>query len=459
MKADVVSAFSVKNWPTMRGLRVMRMKNSGCRLIGAALVSIASAGGGVLAQEAGPSIRAPETTIPERQSVLERPRPDYDALGIRMGSFLVFPSVGLGESYDSNVFATTNNTKSDFYTSLSPSVVVRSDWNVHALGFSAGSVTKRYASLVSENVTNLAVRGDGRLDILRDIYVSGGAGYQLLHEDRSSPDSVNGKNPVEFHVTSANLSYVHEPGRLGARIDGTVDSYSYNNASSSTGTTIPQHDRDRIVSAVAPRISYEIVPGYHAFTKLTGNERAYVQKFDTRGFQRSSRGWEVDVGTAIDLTHVVNGEVFAGYLSQYYDDPRLSTTSGFAFGGNLLWNVTQLTSLRATMARTIEETTQFATVGTTNVNASGYFQSAIKLAVEHELLRNVLLSSFVDYVNSDYQGITRSDDQVDANIGGRYLLNRNLSATADLTYSNRSSNVTGVGYDRLVGILGIKAGF
>lgn len=459
MKADVVSAFSVKNWPTMRGLRVMRMKNSGCRLIGAALVSIASAGGGVLAQEAGPSIRAPETTIPERQSVLERPRPDYDALGIRMGSFLVFPSVGLGESYDSNVFATTNNTKSDFYTSLSPSVVVRSDWNVHALGFSAGSVTKRYASLVSENVTNLAVRGDGRLDILRDIYVSGGAGYQLLHEDRSSPDSVNGKNPVEFHVTSANLSYVHEPGRLGARIDGTVDSYSYNNASSSTGTTIPQHDRDRIVSAVAPRISYEIVPGYHAFTKLTGNERAYVQKFDTRGFQRSSRGWEVDVGTAIDLTHVVNGEVFAGYLSQYYDDPRLSTTSGFAFGGNLLWNVTQLTSLRATMARTIEETTQFATVGTTNVNASGYFQSAIKLAVEHELLRNVLLSGFVDYVNSDYQGITRSDDQFDANIGGRYLLNRNLSATADLTYSNRSSNVTGVGYDRLVGILGIKAGF
>jgi hypothetical protein len=436
----------------------MRVKNNGSRLIGAALVSIASIGG-ALAQEAGPSIQSPEATLPERQSVLQRPRSDYDPLGIRMGSFLVFPSVGLGETYDSNVFATTSNTKDDFYTTVSPNVTVRSDWNVHALGFSAGSVTKRYASLVSENVTNLAVRGDGRLDILRNIYVAGGAGYQLLHEDRSSPDSVNGKNPVEFHVTSANLSYVHEPGRLGARVDGTVDSYSYNNATSNTGATLEQHDRDRIVYAVAPRISYEIVPGYHAFGKVTGNERDYVQKFDTRGFQRSSRGWEADVGTAIDLTHVVNGEVYAGYLSQYYDDPRLSTDSGFAFGGNLLWNVTQLTSLRATAARTIEETTQFAAVNGVNVNASGYLQSAIKLAVEHELLRNVLLSGYVDYINSDYQGITRSDDQIDANVGGRYLLNRNLSATADLTYSNRSSNVTGVGYDRLVGILGIKAGF
>jgi hypothetical protein len=192
---------------------------------------------------------------------------------------------------------------------------------------------------------------------------------------------------------------------------------------------------------------------------VTGNERDYVQKFDTRGFQRSSRGWEADVGTAIDLTHVVNGEVYAGYLSQYYDDPRLSTDSGFAFGGNLLWNVTQLTSLRATAARTIEETTQFAAVNGVSVNASGYLQSAIKLAVEHELLRNVLLSGYVDYINSDYQGITRSDDQIDANVGGRYLLNRNLSATADLTFSTRSSNVTGVGYDRVVGILGIKAGF
>jgi len=402
---------------------------------------------------------APETTIPERQSVFERARPVYEPLGIRLGSFLAYPSARLGETFDSNVFATTNNTKDDFYTTFSPSIAVRSDWNVHSVALQASSQTKRYISQVSENLTNFAVSGDGRLDILRNIYVRGGAGYQLLHEDRSSPDTVNGTKPVEYHVTSANLGYVHEAGRLGARVDATVDSYSFNDTTSSTGATIVQRDRDRIVYAITPRVSYEIVPGYHAFVQASGNARNYVRRTDVNGFHRNSHGYEVDLGTAIDFTHLINGEVFAGYLSQLYDDPRLKDENGFGFGGNLLWNVTQLTSLRATLARTIEETTQFATGVGGNFDSSGYLQTALKLTAEHELLRNVLLSAYVSYVNSDFQGISRTDDQYETNVEGRYLLNRYLSLNADLTYTKRDSNVVGVSYDRVVGMLALKAGF
>jgi hypothetical protein len=423
--------------------------------IGVAMALIASADL-ARAQQFTP---APETTIPERQSVFERARPDYDPLGIRLGSFLAYPSARLAETFDSNVFATTNNTKDDFYTTFSPSIAIRSDWNVHSVALQASSQTKRYVSLVSENVTNFAVSGDGRLDILRNIYARAGAGYQLLHEDRSSADNVNGKKPVEYHVTSANIGYVHEPGRLGARVDLTVDSYSFNDATSGAGIPIVQRDRDRIVYAIKPRVSYEIVPGYHAFVQASGNARDYARKTDVNGFHRSSHGYEVDVGTAIDFTHLINGEVFAGYLSQLYDDSRLKDESGFGFGGNLLWNVTPLTSLRATMARSVEETTQFATVGAANFDSSGYLQTALRLTAEHELLRNVLLSAYVSYVNSDFQGISRTDDQYETNVEGRYLLNRNLSLNADLTYTKRDSNVVGVSYDRVVGMLALKAGF
>jgi len=434
----------------------MGARNLNGRLaIGVAMALIASADL-ARAQQFTP---APETTIPERQSVFERARPDYDPLGIRLGSFLAYPSARLAETYDSNVFATTSNTKDDFYTTFSPSIAIRSDWNVHSVALQASSQTKRYVSLVSENVTNFAVSGDGRLDILRNIYARAGAGYQLLHEDRSSADNVNGKKPVEYHVTSASLGYVHEPGRLGARVDATIDSFSFNDATSGTGAPIVQRDRDRIVYAITPRVSYEIVPGYHAFVQASGNVRDYARKTDVNGFHRSSHGYEVDVGTAIDFTHLINGEVFAGYLSQLYDDSRLKDESGIGFGGNLLWNVTPLTSLRATMARTIEETTQFATVGGVNFDSSGYLQTALRLTAEHELLRNVLLSAYVSYVNSDFQGISRTDDQYETNVEGRYLLNRNLSLNADLTYTKRDSNVVGVSYDRVVGMLALKAGF
>jgi hypothetical protein len=432
----------------------------GARVFYAAALVLSISSGESLAQDVvNPAIPAPESTLPERQSVLDRPRPDYDPLGVRLGSFLVYPSAQAAESYDTNVFATTNNQKSDFYTTLSPSVAVQSDWNVHSLGFRVSSDTKRYVNLASENYTNFSARSDGRLDIVRDVYFSGGVGYQLLHEDRSSPDAVAGKQPVEYHVTSANLGYTHEPGRLGVRVLSTADSYSYNNAASANGVTINQTDRDRIVYTATPRAFYEIVPGYHAFVQGSGNERDYAHKFDVNGFQRSSRGWEVDAGTAIDISHVVNGEVFAGYLTQYYDDSRLKTTGGAAFGANLLWNVTQLTSVRGTVSRTVEETTQFATVNGTTTDASGYIESSFRLAVEHELQQNIFLVATVGYLDDEYQGISRTDDEVDATVGAQYLLNRNLRATADVTYSNRTSNTVGVPYDRIVGMLALKAGF
>ncbi|MCI0430482.1 MAG: outer membrane beta-barrel protein, partial [Rhodospirillales bacterium] len=50
--------------------------------------------------------RRPEQPEPERaQSVFERPRPDYDPLGIRAGGFLIYPQVELGEAYNDNIFA------------------------------------------------------------------------------------------------------------------------------------------------------------------------------------------------------------------------------------------------------------------------------------------------------------------------------------------------------------------
>ena len=102
---------------------------------------------------------------------------------------------------------------------------------------------------------------------------------------------------------------------------------------------------------------------------------------------------------------------------------------------------------------------EFGKGGGANFDSSGYLQTAIKLTAEHELLRNVLLSAYVAYVNSDFQGISRTDDQYETNVEGRYLLNRNLSLNADLTYTKRDSNVIGVSYDRVVGMLALKAGF
>lgn len=413
----------------------------------ATLAAVALTGNSVFAQQSD----APGAVAPERQSVFDRPRPGYDALGAHMGSFYLLPSLDVLETYDSNIFAGAHDAKSDFYTTLRPGIALRSDWSNHALNFTASGDFKRYADHVSENNDNFATSLQGQLDILRDVYLTAGGGYRLLHEDRSSPDAAATARPVEYHVASGNLGFAHERGVVGFRLDTTVDSYSYNDATSGAGAPIVENDRNRTEYTAAPRVSYEIVRGYEAFVRTTFNARDYESPDHATGTRRDSKGYAIDTGAAIDVTHVINGDVYASYVEQDYDDARLPTASGFGFGANLLWNVTQLTSLRLSARNSVEETTQ--------AQASGYIQNALTFTVEHELLRNVLLSAQANYSNQDYQGISRSDDVYGAGVGVKYLLTRNLSARLDVTYSQRASDAADSDYRRLLTIAGIKLQF
>lgn len=394
-------------------------------------------------------IPTPTATIPERQSVLQRSRPDYDALGIRAGSFLFFPSTDVIESWDSNIFATPTADQSDLVTTVQPQVSVQSNWNNHALNLFVGDQSKIYASHDTENVNNLTAAAQGRLDMLRDIYFTGGGGYQLNHEDRSSPNAaVSGKFPTEYHVVDGNLGFVHETGRIGLRLNGAADAYSYNDNVTNTGTIIHEKFRDYIVYSFVPRVSYELVPGYDAFVQIPLNERQYVSR-DLQGLSHSSHGYEGDAGIALHLGAALNGDIFAGYLRQEFEDHRFSNTQGLGGGTDLLWNVTDLTSLRFAVSRTVQETDI--------VGASSYLETTGKLAAEYELLLNVLVTAGGTYFVDQYNGLNRSDNNYNAYAGVRYLMNRNLSVGFDANFYHRDSNASGVNYDREIIGLRLRA--
>jgi hypothetical protein len=391
----------------------------------------------------------PEAAIPERQSVLQRDRPDYQPLGLPFGSFYILPSIDVIEAWNSNIYATPTNDVMDFVTTIQPNVTVASDWNSNALNLVLGDQTNIYATHPNENVNNLTGAMAGRLDVQQGVYFTGGAGAQLLHEDRASPNAaVAGLYPTEYHVIDGNLGFVHDTGRLGFKFNSAVDAYSYNNNVTNTGVKIPESFRDNIQYLAIPRITYEIVPGYHAFIQTPINERQYVSRDTTTpaNFNRSSHGFEGDVGTAINLGSAVNGEVYLGYIRQEYEDHRLSTAQGPGGGASILWNITELTSLRFAASRTVQET---------DIDpASSMLETSGKIAVEHELLRNVLLTASATYFNDLFVGAARSDNNYNAGVGARYLLNRNFSLELDGTYAHRDSNVPGVNYDQE--IFGLK---
>ena len=114
---------------------------------------------------------------------------------------------------------------------------------------------------------------------------------------------------------------------------------------------------------------------------------------------------------------------------------KTSSTSQPGFGAKLLWNVDALTSVRGSLARTVEETI---------VNpASSFVQTAANIGVEHAFRDNILAAVGFSYAHQDYQDFGRVDDIYGVNFEARYLITRNLATSLNVGYTSKVSNAIG----------------
>ena len=395
------------------------------------------AGVSVLALSLGAGVAAAQEL-----DVTKRPRPEFDPVGVRAGSFLIFPKAELSERYNDNIYATENNTISDYITVLRPSVDLRSDWNNHMLSVNVFGESGWYADHSEEDFFDYGIVGEGRIDIQRSAYLFGGAGAQHLHEDRSDPNNVNGVDPTEYDRYDGNIGATFKPNRLGVTGEVTWRQFDFDDVATSTGVVINNQDRDRNVYRERLRVGYDIQPGYTAFVQGSLNQRDYDQVPDDNGFNRNSDGYRVDAGIEVRLSNVIDAEFFGGYFSQNYDDPAFSDVSDIDAGARVLWSVSPLATVKANLTRDVVETTQLA--------SSSYVSTSADVSIDYELRRNILVGAGLAYSFNDYQDITREDDVWRLNVNGKYLINRNFYAGARVVYADRDSNVVNASYSQFI---------
>ena len=392
----------------------------------------------------GGTVRAQEPA--RNQSVFQRSRPDYDPLGVHAGAFRIFPRAEIGEAYNDNIFAVKNNEDSDFITLLRPQVRAESDWGRHALALQAGAENGRYLDHTHENYLDGYVSADSRLDVVYGTFIRSGLGWQHLHEDRGSPDDVQGEEPTEYELYSANLGISRARGLISASLDGRVDRWNWHNVNA-PGGHIDQNQRDRNQYLLVGQLGYEYLPNTSAFIRLTGRLRDYDGS--DAGVDRDSEGYAAALGTQLNFTGKTSGEVFLGYQHTSYNDSSLDSYSSPSGGLDLLWNVTGLTSVRAFATGAIEETT--------SSGASSYIAIRFGSSIEHELLRNLLVGGAFTIGRDDYEGISRTDDVYIAGLTARYLINRNFYAGAELTHRTRTSDGSNDEFSQNVILLRIGA--
>ncbi len=421
------------------------------RFAAAATVAMLGPGAGAHAQVAQPEA--------VKDLVSPAAEPEQSGLGARFGSFILSPSLDVGEEFENNVFSTNSDTHSDFVTVVRPAFDLVSDWNVHAIALHAEGDVRQYSKFSGENAGDVIVSGQGRLDISNGQYFMVNAGYQNLQEPRSSPDSIEAvrlaggtiaSQPTPFTILSGDFRYIYSPGLIKLELDGSVFDYEFTNTPTVGGGEAINSDRNRAEYTVTPKIGYEFWPGYQVYVQASGDSRQYDSKFDAtpERLERDSTGYATAVGVDFAASALLTGTFFAGYQSQFYEDPRLSTIQGAYFGGSLTWTATNSTAIKVSLSRQILETIV--------IGSSGFWDTQLSLNVDQVLFEGLHVNGSFSYNDSDYKGLVLTDNQYDAKAGLIWTINRYLDLDASAEWLHQSSSQPLGGFDQEIVQLGVK---
>ena len=104
-------------------------------------------------------------TPPEDLPVRIRQQPGYEPVGIRVGSWMLDPSLTTGAFYDSNVFSSNIMKRGDVALRVHPALFARSLWERHEVQLQADVWSDFYRNNPGLDQTNASIRERGRIDV------------------------------------------------------------------------------------------------------------------------------------------------------------------------------------------------------------------------------------------------------------------------------------------------------
>lgn len=383
-------------------------------------------------------------------SVLQRDRPEYQAQGVRAGSFLLYPKVELGGGATDNAYQVENNTQSDVYALVAPSISANSNWATNELNFNAGARLFRYASETQRNQTNYNFDANGRFDATRSLSFNGLLRTARSTEPRSSAASPqDAAGSIQFQQSTASIGSAYAGARVRGQLAVSIDDFSFSDVRAFSGAIISQASRNQTLVRTTARGEYALSPDTSLFVQGGYTDTSYRRPLSLGVANRDSKEFNVLAGASFDLSALVRGGIGIGYVNRRYDAPIYRNISGLSAEAKIEYFPTQLTTVGLNVRRTVQD----SAFGT----SSGFFATAAALRVDHELFRNVLLNAQVGYERDSFVNQDSRSTIVRYSVGGRYLVNRNLGFGAVVGRDNRHAHGT-VGlqaYDETRGLLSI----
>lgn len=178
----------------------------------------------------------PPNTLP-LGAVPQRPLPiaggdPYAPLGLRAGSFLLFPAVELSAGYSNNPEHIPHGPASSLFV-VAPELQVQSNWSQHSLTANIrGSYTEYGESLSpSLNLPLLDAKVDGRINVTRNTQVLVENRFLMSTDNPGSPNVQAGVAKLPIYTTvGGTLGVAQTFNRLQVTLKSTFDRSTYDNS-------------------------------------------------------------------------------------------------------------------------------------------------------------------------------------------------------------------------------------
>lgn len=358
------------------------------------------------------------------------PNPEYEPIGIALGSFILHPTLTEQLGYDSNVNGVTDGASSGVFDTAAR-VALASGWSNDSLYANATVDRLIYFNEPAFDETNWSVLVGGSHDIGHDKILA-----TYTHENiYQSPRELNLpqiNSAIPYHVDDAQLAYVADLGRI--LLTPAIDGSTYGFADGEVGN-VPyrQGYRDRYVVTPSLTGRYQLAPRRNVVLLLQESSAFFPHRLGTLP-SRNYTNLSILTGLDYDTGGPIQFRVLGGYEVRLFQHDIYETISAPAVRASVTWTPTGLTTVVGTLGREIDDSADSV--------SAGYTATTLHLELDHEYLRNVLLSANAEADFDDYTQQQGSQQFYSAGASAAWLLNRNLRLKLSYVFAARVSPST-----------------
>ena len=372
-------------------------------------------------------------------NIRRRTEDPFEPTGIRLGSFVLKPSLSQSIGYERRRSGGTSTSRTYSQTGIRGSLT--SDWSRHQLTIDADGIYQRNLSGTGETEPQFRLNGDLRLDLSDDTIANVTAGYAFERESASDPNAVDGASAQSgVHTLSGGARVTRDFGLIRGTLGAELQRRTYGSVTLDNGTRLDLSDRDYNEGTVTARIGYELSPALIPYLEASAGRSLYDDKRDSLGYERSATTLGGRAGVEIDLGEKLRGDLGIGYEQASFDDNRLDTIRALTLDGSVFWSPQRGTDLRLGLQTQIEPST--------TGGESGYVSYEANAELTHELRDNLVARLSSAYTWRDLPTALGPDQNIYlVGAGLTWNVNRWLAMTGDVSYEltrQRGASDTGV---------------